>query len=205
MSIKDNISEGFEALFCPSKAAAKDRKIKGALKIYYSVAIVGFVFAAIIFTANYFSSALPLSGTGWAGGQFGELVFIAFLLFVAEPLGLFIDAALLQLIGKYFLKSWRGDYSRTFTAQMFSAMPAVLLFWLLIIPDFYVIALFVVMVWDLVILTIALSQQQKVKRADAMVAIATMTGIVFAIAFAIAIIVLGNIMPFGYGGLPMGY
>ena len=71
-------------------------------------------------------------------------------------------------MGKFFLAEWKDDYHRTFLALTFSVMPAVIFYWVTLIPVVNLLYYVLTPLWGIVILTIALSEQHKVSRLSAM-------------------------------------
>lgn len=174
-------------MFWPSKESAAKMGVKDALKLYYGVSLVPLLLFIVLgsiclnlgLVSNRFG-AVPLVLSLLPGvGLNVLLVAFAFAYFwVLIPVSLLIDAALYHLVGKNFLKLFKGGYERTFTALVFGFMPMLLLYWLFVIPGVNALALIVLPVWGFVVDVIALSVQQKVTRLQAFAVIAVLLGLV---------------------------
>jgi len=93
------------------------------------------------------------------------------------PIGFFINSAIYQLVGKHFLRLFKEDYERTFTAMVFGSMPLLLLFWLFVVPGVNLLAFIVLPVWAFVVEVIALSSQQRITRLQSIGAMAVMAAL----------------------------
>jgi hypothetical protein len=199
MGFSDRLRKGFRLLFNPSKEAKGNYGVKKSLKFFYSLAVLGFIFAAVIAAILYAagvgqSNLMLFSSMQSTYSIYIIILGIALTMFVFEPVGLFINAALYQLVGRFFLKAWNGGYERTFAASAAAAVPAVLLMWLLLFPVAGVVFAAIVGVWGIVVLVIALSVQQRVTRLKALAVILVTLVIVVAVVMAI---VLGIVFALG--------
>ncbi len=175
MGFVDRLKKGFSLLFNPSRDAKGNYSIGKSLKFYYSVAVLAAIFAAIVFTAAHFAG-VPVASNPFLSGAFGAsasiyigLLFIALMLFVLVPIGMFIDAALYHLVGKFFLNTFKGAYEKTFAAVTAATAPIMLLFWLLYIPIVGMAFAVLIGIWELVLVVIALSVQHRTTRVNAVV------------------------------------
>lgn len=180
----------WEAVWHPSAAGKRKLSINGSLKYYYSIAIVGFILYVVlgaisiwngVAVHSYLSNMLDVRAGYPALFAYAILFF-----FVLGPIGLFIDSALYQIVGKYFLKEWKGDYSKTFTAVAFASTPAIFLAWFSFAPYINGALLLLAGIWSLVVLVVTLSEQQKVTRTTAIAGVLVTAVLVILIFFVVA-------------------
>jgi hypothetical protein len=201
MGISDTIRKGFRLLLSPSREAKGNYSIRKSLKFFYTLAVTGLIFAAVVaallqVSGLGFSNVSVFSSLATASSQFyWVLLGLAVSLLVLAPVGLFADAALFQLFGKFLLKAWNGTYERTFAAVTAACAPILLLYWLFQLPVVGIGIAVLLSVWEFVLLIIALSVQQKVTRMKALAAILLTLVIVLVVVMAIAFAVLATAIP----------
>lgn len=180
MGFAERFKKGWKLLVSPSKEAKGNYSIGKSLKFYYTVAVFGFVFAAIVASLLMLAGspvstvlAQPLgTGLGFA------LIWLALLVFVMVPVGIFVNAAIYHLIGKFFLNAWKGLYNKTFAAATAAVAPITMLYWLFLFPVAGIVFAVIFGAWEAVILVIALSVQQKTTRVNAAVVLGILAAIV---------------------------
>jgi len=204
MGFEKELRHAWEALWHPSHAGKRKLGIEGALKYYYSVAVVGFVLYLIIGYMKIWSGvAVHTYLSTMLGLHTGYIALFAYAIlffFVLGPISLFIDSALYHVVGKKFLKEWHGDYSKTFTATALAITPAILLAWFSFAPYINSVLLLIAAIWALVILVITLSEQQNVTRTTAVIGILVTAVLAILVFFVIAWLVL-VVLVFPYGAL----
>ena len=207
MEQKSKFASGFKTLFFPGKESSRKIDFAGAVKMYYSVAVFGFVFAVLVSILTHYylgglgifnSSLYNLSGI-FPGIPYLHAVLytimMAVLFFLLIPVGLFINAAIYHAVGKFFLKAWNGGYEKTFVAVVFGEMPALFLFWLMLLPFVKFFAVALICIWEFVILTIALASQHKVERVKSFAALLATFFIIAAIALLVMGMAVGSFYP----------
>ncbi len=124
-------------------------------------------------------------------------VFLADVLFllIIPPIAMFIDSLVYQAVGKFILRAFKKDIHSTFTAVMFGALPALILYWLLFIPVISYVMLPIITVWTFIVAIIALSNQQKINRTEAFVVYLVTLFIVFLIAIVFSSAILTSFAP----------
>ena len=175
MSFTKDINKLWDIMFAPGKTSKKPMKVGEVLRLYYTLSIVPFVLYivfGVLLSAYFGSSAANYLPTISAGGLTTSLslyiISSAILLFfVIVPIGIAIDTAIYQLIGRFFLNAWKGDYHKTFTALTYSVLPVMFFYWLLLLPVLNGLYLIIFPIWSIVILIISLSVQQKLTRLNA--------------------------------------
>ncbi|MEM0201842.1 MAG: YIP1 family protein [Candidatus Micrarchaeaceae archaeon] len=196
--------KGIRSIFHPGKETAVSLDIWGSLKIYYSIAIISIVLTAIaigIMSALgiYSSGISPLSNGLFsmlrAGIPIISIVSAAIGIFIVIPILVFISAIIYQLIGKNFLNAWKGSYEKTFAAVMFGVLPVILFYWAVSIPIIGIFFAFIFGIWELVVLTIALSSQHKIERTKSVIVILVST--IFSIMLVVLVMVFFAIGMFG--------
>lgn len=194
MGFSKDIKNGFGSLIHPGDDTKRNLSIGGALRVYYSVAVIPFILFLIVGSIwygtygagvyncpaagtqpvssincgphNYFSIFNGfISSVAPTTGAIGA-VFLADIVFllVIPPIGIFIDSLIYHLIGKSFLKEFKKDWSKTFTGVMYGALPALTFYWLLFIPVVGVIFLGIIAIWGFLNAVIAIANQQRITR-----------------------------------------
>jgi len=184
----------------PGKFAGKQMNYLSALKLYYEFTIIPLILSLVVgipiilLGVNMFLmpfSNLPIG----AGLTLAFIIGLILSLWIIVPIGIFINAFIYQIVGKYILNAWNKDYEKTFVATLFGTLPEVFLYWLLPIPLLNVAAVVAMVVWDLIILTISLSLQQRTSRINAFVAIVASVLFVIIIAFLFMALIYSMIVP----------
>jgi len=172
----------------PGKFAGKQMSYLSALKLYYEATIIPFILSLVVgipiipLGVNMF--LMPFSNVLiGAGLTIAFIIGLILSLWIIVPIGIFINAFIYHVVGKYILNAWNKDYEKTFVATLFGTLPEVFLYWLLPIPLLNVAAVVAMVVWNLIVLTISLSLQQKTSRINAFVAIVASVLLVIMIAF----------------------
>jgi hypothetical protein len=173
MGFIQNVKKSFRLLFSPGKESAAKMDIIGALKFYYGASLIPvllfIVLGYIALQSKLLNNILGMVPIGSslilnAGVNLLLVGFAVVYFWLLVPIGFFINSALYQLVGKHFLRIFKGNYENTFTALVFGSMPLLLLYWLFVIPGINLLALVVLPVWALVAEVIALSVQQRITR-----------------------------------------
>lgn len=195
MTFNKDVKKAWALIYCPSKETGVKFGLGRALRFYYGATLIPFLLTILF---GYFGS---LTGTLTQTAAFipfmrllmnflsapqAFIVSLILLMWVAIPIGFFVNAFLYQLVGKNFLKVFKQGYDRTFSALVFGMVPYMLLFWLFLLPVVNVVALIVLPIWSFVVEVIALSTQQKATR---MQVIGTMfTLVLFVALFALMLV-----------------
>ena len=186
----------------PGKFAGKQMNYLSALKLYYEFTIIPLILSLVVgipiilLGVNMFLmpfSNLPIG----AGLTLAFIIGLILSLWIIVPIGIFINAFIYQIVGKYILNAWNKDYEKTFVATLFGTLPEVFLYWLLPIPLLNVAAVVAMVVWNLIVLTIILSLQQRTSRINAFVAIVASVLFVIIIAFLFALLISYIVVPVG--------
>ncbi len=172
MNFGEDLKRGYSALLHPGSESKPAFSIGRTLGFYYELTAIPFVLYVVIgyimASLGLNTTLMPFYGSFSSIGVLPALLLTAVLYFwILVPIGLFLDAVIYHLVGRNFLRLWNGNYERTFTAVMFGALPVMLFYWLVSIPVVNALYLGIMGVWGLVVLTVALSNQQKVKRIEA--------------------------------------
>lgn len=173
MAYMDELRFFWNLVWHPEKNAKRQLDFGSALKLYYTVAVLPFIAYIIVgsimvwagisthpATHLFYSFRGLLSTLSYASVVIGGIL----IFFVILPICIAIDSLIYQLVAKFFLNAWKGDYERTFSALVFALFPLLLLFWLSAIPFLNVFFIILAPVWSIVVLVIALSTQQKITR-----------------------------------------
>ena len=186
MGFTKDVRKSFRLLFSPGKESAAKMDVMGALKFYYGASLIPLLLFLVVGVAIISLGMLPkVLGTGSMLSSLMPNVGLNVLLVVVAvvyfwllvPIGFFINSAIYQLVGKHFLRLFKEDYERTFTAMVFGSMPLLLLFWLFVVPGVNLLAFIVLPVWAFVVEVIALSSQQRITRLQSIGAMAVMAAL----------------------------
>jgi hypothetical protein len=179
----DDLKFLWATVWDPERNVKRQLDFFGALKLYYTLAFFAFVAYAVI---GSIAVALGTYAGAIAAPSFPAGVVESFVssvsyfyiiaggigfFFIALPLGLAIDALLYQIVARFFLNIWKGSYDKTFAAAIMGSFPILLLYWLTPVPFLNGIFIIIAPIWSLIVLVIALSVQQKVKRLEAILAL----------------------------------
>lgn len=197
----------------PGKYAQRKLDFGGAVKLYYTLAILPFIVYVVLgsiavalgvpthsFGTNSLLTPLytVVASLSYVSILWGGII----LFFVILPLGIAIDALIYQLVAKIFLNVWKGNYDTTFTALVYGLFPLLLLLWLSVIPLFNSLFIIIAPIWSLVVIVIALAAQQKVTRLNAFITMAVKSFLVLLVLaligvsiFASLAYVISNIIP----------
>jgi hypothetical protein len=178
MSYVDELKFFWRVMCDPAGHAKRKLDTGEALKLYYTVAVLPFI-AYIVFGFIAVALGITVHSFGMHTWLYSLQPFVSslsyfivfasaiVLFFVALPLGIAIDALIYQIVGKIFLKAWKGTYEKTFTAIVFATFPLLLFLWLSLIPFLNSVFIIIAPLWSIVILVVALSSQQNITRMDA--------------------------------------
>ncbi|MGC8675934.1 MAG: hypothetical protein ACP5T3_00240 [Candidatus Micrarchaeia archaeon] len=207
MSYAEDLRKAWNMLWSPSRESKVNMDVGKALKFYYKIGVLGMIVyfvigAALIAAGITASSYVPLmQGSAFSAYSsyvsFGLLVFSGLVYFlVLIPISIAINSLLYQLVGRYLLRSWAGDYRKTFTAVTFSYMPLILFFWLMLVP-FARILIAIFAFWQIIVLIVALAEQQKTSRTNSFVAI--LATVILSMIFAMLVVafLVPSLLPFG--------
>jgi len=200
MGFGNDLRLAWDIIKNPGKFAGKQMSYLSALKLYYEFTIIPFILSLVVgipiilLGVNMF--LMPFSNVLiGAGLTIAFIMGLILSLWIMVPIGIFINAFIYQIVGKYILNAWNKDYEKTFVATLFGTLPEVFLYWLLPIPLLNVAAVVAMVVWDLIILTISLSLQQRTSRINAFVAIVASVLFVIIIAFLFMALIYSMIVP----------
>ncbi len=170
MGIIKDLKFGLQVMLKPGENTKKPMEIGQAFNLYYRITIIPLivliVFAVVMASAFAGSPLFALLGQSFAGLGASALLASSILIpilvvWVLIPLSIFITGGLYHIVGKWS-GQFKNDFNKTFTATMFSKLPTTIFLFTLVVPAtaflFWIFAL-----WELIVLLVALSNQQKVK------------------------------------------
>lgn len=203
MGLYSNLKRGLASLVHPGAESSGKLGISKALGIYYPVAVVGLILALIV--SYGYSYAYHTAPTGYFSGSYGHAILLVALYLVLMPIGIFIDAAIYHIVGKYFLNAWKGDYPKSFAAYTFGILPFVSLYWLAQVPLLKIPITLLIAVWSVVMIVIAFASQHKIRRVDAAVVVmVTFIAALVIVFLIISAVAYSTLSPLGGGlGAPM--
>ena len=187
MIIVDELKEGFNIMLHPKSATQKERKIGEALAFYYKISIIPLILYIILALVVPSTSAAGLStlsaGLSSASGMLA--IFGILMLLIIIPISIFVNAFLYHIFGKLF-KVFSNPYSNTFTAMVYGIVPAILFYWLTLIP-FGSLVLIIFGIWAFIVMIFALANQQNTSALKAFAVIIVTAIIIGIIAFIIGL------------------
>lgn len=191
MGITSDLKAGLQVMLHPGDNTKKPMEVGEAYSWYFKVTLiplVALIIVALILTSAFTSSpiysliGLHLFGIGIASAIIVPLLFV----WVLIPVGILISAGLYHIVGTWS-GVFKGDFNKTLTATMFSKMPTTIFLFTAIVPAaaaFYLLFA----VWELVVLLLALANQQKVKWQTAL-GIVVMTVVIVAVVIGVVVTV----------------
>lgn len=191
-----DLRSGFAVMLHPGDNTKKTMDIGAAYAWYYRVTavplIVLIIFALILATAFYASPIAafgPIAGLGFVAAIILPVLFM----WVVIPINIFISAGLFHIVARC-IGEFKGEFRKTLSAVVYSKMPSSIFLFTLIVPAVLVIAP-VFALWELIVLLLALSNQQKIKWTVALgvvlITVIIVTAVVSIVTTALAIATAG--------------
>ncbi len=198
----------YRSIFSPGKYLSKNFDIGNALSLYYRLSIipillsflVGLLVAYTDPSATHVFTPLFSSLSIFVGASIAVIASTLITLWVIVPICIFINAFIYHMFGKYFLKTFKFKYGKTFTGTMFGVFPLLFLYWLLFVPKLSVIVLPVVGVWEFIVLVIAMSSQQKISRLQSFGVLVASDLIILMLVFTAFAIGFASLLPATFSG-----
>lgn len=163
--------------------------IGAGLKYLLVVSIVPFAIGALIIALatslvlGYLSTIIP-SASGLSGGiTLYSILLLAFYLFIASPILIFIGGGIVHLFVKMF--RGQGSYANTFNALVYGATPLLLFFFVPFIG-----------IWGFILNIFGIASYHKISKGKAFLAL-FMFGIVVVIIITILMLIFGKSLPSG--------
>ena len=171
------LKEGINIALHPRVGTSRKMAIKETIGFYYAFSVIPTILLMIstaIFSSP--SSRLTLVVSAAAG------------LWIGEPLGIFICAAILHFFGKTLLRSFKNGYGATFTAVTYMILPALLLDWITPVLIVGIVALVAAWLWSIIVGILALSRQQEVsaRKSLGVMLLAILVAVVMAVVVGVA-------------------
>ena len=219
-----DIKNGFGSLIHPGDDTRKEMSIGGALRLYYSVAVIPFILFLVVGSAWYWTYGASVyscpavvsgatAGVGCGLHQYFS-VFNSFIrntvpitgvigavlladvvfLLIVPVIGIFIDSLIYHVIGRSFLREFKRPWERTFTGVTYGALPMLALYWLLFIPVVSLIFLGILAVWGFINGIIAIANQQRITRMHAFGVYLVTLFIILLIVLIFGSVALGSIL-----------
>lgn len=139
MNIVEAYKKAFNIIFHPSKLK-KTKNIKETFIFFYSIATIpilltilfGFIFEpTLLFLVFYIVFAITF--------------------FLIIPFFIFISSGLYYILIKKLFNLYKNNFKDTFTAFIYSYLPYVLFFWLLLIPILGFLFYIILVVWSFIL------------------------------------------------------
>ncbi len=166
MLFVDEIRTGINIMLHPTEATKGSKDIGGIFTYYYKLSFIPLVLMIIVMLAlvsliGGIMNRISVIGSAFAGlGIFSAIVFPIAILWVFMPIGFLVSAGLLQIFGK-LSRQFKADYVKTLNAVIYGAVPSILFYWIFFVPLLGGIVNIIMAVWGLIVLIIALANQQK--------------------------------------------
>ncbi len=171
MIFVDDLKNAIDIIMHPGKSTSKKMKIVDSYKLYYKVSLIPAVIFVILaaLASSVIGSALTASGISAGAGTAALILFGLVFLWIIEPIGLLVDAAILHLFGKFLLKTFKGTFDDTFAGFVYGQLPLISLFWvalifLLVSPVVALLIFILLALWSIVVAIIALANLNKTSR-----------------------------------------
>ncbi len=167
------------------------------LKLYYRAIVLPMIISVIIgaiFISFYgrlpnllIDSILPYMSIGILSGINSSIVIeasIIFLYLVLFPFAIMTFSLIFHFISKILLRLYNGTQANTFSASVYAALPFVLFFWVLMIPQLGAI-FYVLLIWSIVAFVYASSAKHNISKGRALGSLASFIIVTLLIGFAI--------------------
>ena len=167
------------------------------LKLYYRAIVLPMIISVIIgailisfygsIPNSFINSILPYINTGILSNVSTSIILeisIIFLYLVLFPFTIMIFSLIFHFISKILLRLYNGTHTNTFSASIYGAMPFVLFFWVLMIPNFGVI-FYVLLVWAIITFIYASSTKHNISKGRAIGSLASFIIVALLIGFAV--------------------
>lgn len=166
MLFVDEIRTGINIMLHPTAATKGSKDIGGIFTYYYKLSFIPLVLMIIVMLAlaslvGGIMNKIPAIGGAFAAlGILGAIVLPIAILWVFMPIGFLVSAGLLQIFGK-LSKQFKADYAKTLNAVIYGAVPSVLFYWIFFVPLLGGAVNIIMSIWGLIVLIIALANQQR--------------------------------------------
>ena len=159
--------DGLDAILHPWETTKKSMDVGEAYMFYYKATVVPLVVYILLSLLLFGVAAPALSaypflsnfvGFGWAGAIIIPIV----VLWILVPILIFIQAAVLHIVGAFITKQFKQGFDKTLNASMYSKLPSALFGYLWAVP-LAVPLLLIFGIWDFIVSLIALANQQKMR------------------------------------------
>lgn len=159
MIIVDDLNRAFNAIIFGIKTETfRIMSFKEAIAFYYKYSLLPLILLIIM---SYVLTGSILSVIPGFSGSSGVVIASLILVWIAVPLLMLIQTALIYVVGIIF-KFFKNDLPKTFAAVTYGTIPLVLLLWLTSIPIYGKFILVAIEIWSFIILVIALSEQHEI-------------------------------------------
>ena len=173
MVIVDAVRKSIGIMLNPGKESKKKMSVAESLTLYYKMAIVPIIlsiifgFAASMVLGTHYKSLVTNDAAFGAIRGFSAAILISLFVFaiLIEPICLLVSAFIVQLVGGPLLQTFKGTFENTYAAFIYAAMPLILFIFLAATLNPLAIFVYLILsVWSVVVLIIALANQQKISR-----------------------------------------
>ncbi len=167
------------------------------LKLYYRAIVLPMIISVIIgaiFISFYgnlpnllIESIMPYMSVGILSSINSSIIIeasIIFLYLILFPFVIMTFSLIFHFISKILLRLYNGTHANTFSASVYAALPFVLFFWVLMIPQLGAI-FYVLLVWSIVAFVYASSAKHNISKSRALGSLASFVIVALLVGFAI--------------------
>lgn len=191
MMIVDDIKFAIGVSLAPGQKATTSLGVVGALKLYYKVMLLPMLLSILLqaLLNGLFLLPTSLGVRGTAGITFVSVAIVFAIYVIINPIILLLYAGVMHVIGRVLNLFQGGGYGVTFSANVYGALPGLLLSWIPLVS-------FLGALWGIVVLILALSNLQKMSKL-ASFGVWLAATIILVILLVVPAIILGAIFALG--------
>ena len=146
---------------------------------YYKAIIIPLIITLILATALIISgynlsSSFASEFIPYVAGNYLNLfgvyfivgISIIFFYLVFAPFCIMVFSILFHIINKHIFRVISYGHTQSFNASIYGALPLLLFFWILIVPQLYLIT-YVLLIWSIIIFIFAISSYHRISKVKA--------------------------------------
>ena len=166
------------------------------LKLYYRAIVLPMIISVIIgaILISFYGSLpnvliesiLPYMSIGILSGISPSIMIeasIIFLYLILFPFAIMTFSLVFHFISKILLRLYNGTQTNTFSASIYAALPFVLFFWVLMIPQLGAI-FYVLLIWSIIAFVYASSAKHNISKGRALGSLASFAIVTLLVGFA---------------------
>lgn len=161
MSLLDDFKKGIDVSLHPDTGTKAKMTSSDALMMYYKFSVIPVIISVLIvlILGSLIFHALQYTLFSWVTTII-LVIFVAVYFWIMIPIGMLVIAVIYHVIGK-ILGFFKGSYSNTLTAVVYSNLLPAGVIWILIIPILGWLLMALIGLWSIYVLCMAFANQHK--------------------------------------------